>query len=115
MHGEFGRGRVATLNFSAVEIGDDQIIRRHHAFAKSLGSGEDALGIQTNGNISVTRGNKSAFVEPVSGRADVVTVFGHRLVMAGRNVIGAHSNFWANLEVPSSTSRAADAFQPGVR
>src|SRR5580693_1361381 len=115
MHGEFGRRFVFAAKFAAVKIGDDQILGRHHPFAESARSSEDAQGIEADGDVAVTRGNEPALVEPVSGGANIRAVFGLRLLIAGRNVIGAHFNFLASLEVPSSTSRAADAFRPGVR
>src|ERR1700733_9401671 len=115
MHGEFGRWFVFAAKFAAFEIGDDQIVGSHHAFAESARSGEDAERIEADGDVAVTRGNEPALVEPVSGGANIRAVFGFRLLIAGRNVIGAHFNFWTSLEVPTSTNRAADAFRPGVR
>src|SRR5580693_5563430 len=93
MHGEFGRWFVLAAKFAAVKIGDDQIFGRHHAFAESAGRGEDAQGIEPNSYVAVARGNESAFIEPVSGRANIRAVFGLRLLIAGQYVIGAHVNF----------------------
>src|ERR1700693_6315321 len=93
MNGEFGRWFVISSELAAVKIGDDQIFRSHRAFAESLVCSEDMLRIQTTGNIPVTGGNESALIEPVSRRADILAVFGLRLLIGGRNVIGAHFNF----------------------
>lgn len=106
---------MLAAKFAAFEIGDDQILGRHHAFAESAGSGEDAQGIESNSYIAVARGDEPAFIKPVSGGANIRAVFGLRLLIAGQYVIGAHVNFWANLELPTSTNRAADAFRSGVR
>jgi hypothetical protein len=84
---------VLAGNFSAVAISDHQIVGIHHAFAESAGSGENAFGIEANSDIAVARGDKSPFVEPVSGSTNVQAMFSLRLLMAGRNVIGTHINF----------------------
>src|ERR1700735_3139732 len=106
MHGQLGRWFVFAAKFAAFQIGDDQIFRSHHAFAESARGGENAQRIEADGDVTVAGGDKSALVEPVSGGADVCAVFGFRLLIAGRNVIGAHLNFLASLEVPTSTNRA---------
>ena len=66
------RGARKSLPF---EIGDDQIVWRHHAFAESGGSGEDAQRIEADGDVAVGGGNELALVEPASGGADVRAVF----------------------------------------
>ncbi len=42
--------------FATFEIGDDQILWRHHAFAESARSGEDAQRIEADGDVAVQAG-----------------------------------------------------------
>ena len=85
-----------TAKFAAFQIGDDQSYRESSCLCRiRVGWRGDAQRIEADGDVAdCLCGDKPALVEPVSGGADVRAVFGFRLLIAGRNVIGAHTKFF---------------------
>src|SRR5208337_1319497 len=74
MHGGFGRDFAVTLKMRALHIHDDEVLRRHHAFVDTGGRGENAFGIQTNGEIAFTGDDIAAFVQPAANAANLSTI-----------------------------------------
>jgi hypothetical protein len=63
----------------AFEIGDHQIVGRHHAFADPCRRSEDVLRIQTEGNISISGSNVTTIVNPPADGANIPAVLVFRL------------------------------------
>jgi hypothetical protein len=74
VHANFGRGFAFTLEVAAFEIDDDKIGGRHHAFVQASGSGEYAVGVKANREITFRGDDVAAFVEPATDLADVAAV-----------------------------------------
>ena len=74
MHAGFGGDLPMAVEVAAFEVHNDEVIRIHHALVEAGGRGEDALGIQTHGEIAFGGNNVSAFVEPASYAANVEAV-----------------------------------------
>ncbi len=91
-HRQLRGGLAAARKFSAPEIGDDHIVRRHQAFADDGGGSQDAVRIEADGNVSVRRGNETAAVNPPAGRANLATVLVLRLHRARRDGIRKHAS-----------------------
>ena len=75
MHAEFGAGIAAAAQFLALEIGDDEIVGRHHAFADAGGRSENAARVEAHGDVAVGGGDVTAVVNPAADGADVAAVF----------------------------------------
>jgi hypothetical protein len=75
VHAEFGAGIAAAAEFVALEIGDDEIVGRHHTFADAGGQSENAAGVEAEGDIAVGGGDVAAVVNPAADGADIATVF----------------------------------------
>src|SRR5208283_2763575 len=74
MHGGFRRDFAVTLKMRALHIHDDEVLGRHHAFVDTGGSGENALGIQANGEIAFAGDDVAAFVQPTANAANFATM-----------------------------------------
>jgi hypothetical protein len=85
MHAKLGTGIAAAAQFVALEIGDNEIIRRHHAFADAGRRGENAARIETERDVAIGRGDVTAIVNPAANGANVSTVFVLCLQSARRN------------------------------
>jgi len=75
VHSKLRAGIAAAAEFVTLQIGDDEIVRRHHAFADAGGRRENAARIEAQGNIAVGGGDVAAVVNPAADRADVAPVF----------------------------------------
>ena len=85
MHAELGAGVAAAAEFVALEVGDDEVVGRHHAFADTGGRGKNAARIEAEGNVAVGGGDVGAVVNPAADGADIATVFVFGLQRAWRN------------------------------
>ena len=75
MHAELGAGITTAAQLVALEIGDDEIVGRHHAFADAGGRGENATRVEAKRDVAVGGGNVAAVVNPAADGADVAAVF----------------------------------------
>ncbi len=80
MHAGFGRNLTIAVKVTAVEVHDDKVAGTHHALIEASGSGEDAIGIEANGEVSFAGNDVAAFVEPAADKADIAAMllFGTR-------------------------------------
>jgi hypothetical protein len=74
VHSRFGGDLAVTLEVASLHIHDDEILGRHHALVEASGSGEDAVSVEANGNISFAGDDMAAFIHPAADHADVATV-----------------------------------------
>jgi len=74
VHGEFGGGLLRALELASGEIGDDEAGGIEAAFAGAGGSGEDAGGVQADGEVAVGGRDKAAFAEPAARDANFMTM-----------------------------------------
>ena len=62
VHAHLGGALARPADFVAVQIADDDIVRRHHALAYARGRRQNPFFVQTNGDVAVV-GRDPAFVE----------------------------------------------------
>jgi hypothetical protein len=57
-----------------VQIHDDQVAGRHHAFVEARRSGKDAVGVETDREIALSGNDVATFVQPAPDEADILAV-----------------------------------------
>ena len=85
VHAELGAGIAAAAQFVALQIGDDEIVGRHHAFADAGGRSENAARVEAKRDVAVGGGDVTTVVNPAADGANVATVFVLGFQSARRN------------------------------
>src|SRR5262249_20110541 len=82
VHGDLGSAVFAPLNLVALHIDDDHVVDMHHALAHAGGSGEDAVLIEADRDVSVIGGHPALLVHKPADVDDVLSIllfrFHHR-------------------------------------
>ena len=76
MHSQFRRRAALAAQLFAVQAGNDQVVRLQQSFVHARGRRENTVCVQTYRNISIGRGNESAFAQPLAGKANIAPMFG---------------------------------------
>src|SRR5215469_1020701 len=74
VHAGFRRSLSLALQLAPFHVHDDKIIGIHHAFVEAGRSGQDAVAIEANRNISLARHDVAALVHPAANHANVAAV-----------------------------------------
>jgi hypothetical protein len=75
MHAELRAGVATAAQFAAIQIGDDEIVWRHHAFADAGGRSENPAGVEAKRDVAVGGGDVTPVVNPAADGTDVAAVF----------------------------------------
>ena len=98
VHGHLGGAVALAADLVAVVVANQQLIRVHLPLTHACGSSENALFIQTNGDIAVVGGHPSALVHLPAGLDKFLTppllAAGHALLILARDEsdLSAHCN-----------------------
>jgi len=90
MHAGFRRDLTMAVKVTALEVHDNEVIGIHHAFVDTGGSSENALGIETHGEIAFGRNNVAALVKPAANTADVQTMLFFGAARRGERRVRRH-------------------------
>ena len=71
---DFGRNFAARRRWRPSRSVIDQIFRRHHAFVHAGGSGENAVVVETDGEVAFAGDNVAALVHPASRDTNVAAM-----------------------------------------
>jgi hypothetical protein len=74
MHASLGGDFAIATKVTALHIHDDKIIRSHGALVEASGSGEDAVGIEADGEIPLPGNDVAALVQPATYEANITAV-----------------------------------------
>jgi hypothetical protein len=74
VHADFGGNPSLPLQMTTLEVNDDKVGRGHHAFVEAGGSGQNAVRIEADRQISLARDDVTALVEPAADLTDIQPV-----------------------------------------
>jgi hypothetical protein len=74
MHTRFGRNHAVAVKMTPVQIHDDQVAGRHHAFVEARRSRKDAMGVETDREIALPGDDVAAFIQPAPDETNILAV-----------------------------------------